>query len=377
MAKRVAARLTVSELIAEASDVSRGAWRAGWAPILLLTLAHTVIFLDRHVAHGGAATGLMTAAACALMIFYVPLYGALYRLALGGRIAGGRGVGGLQWDGVEWRLIAVGVVIAFVTGLVLMPFLAATGVIALVIGLDRTVPVDLLGPTALWKVLCLPVWLLCFVVMAARVSRLMLGWAYSSAREKAEPFAGWAPSKRSGWSIAWALLVCWTPLLIGYLGVLAFSMIEADALAPQIWPLPEAILAGIVLGLIKTAVVAPLSVGVLCGAYWLLEEREAQPAMADAGADDAAIHAAPAQPQPVVPQSVAPEADASEGFQPLSPWPHSALPPWPEHPPQARAAHESFDAARAAGKETSGEPIAPLAPRHEPEHRFVEITEQD
>jgi len=205
LAKRAAARLTVSALIAEASDFSRDAWRACWLPILLVTAGHTLQFLHGHVSPADWRPGVFGMLAYGLMIFYVPLYGGLYRIAVGGRPAAGRGFGGLQWNGVEWRLIAVGVVVAFLIGLSLVPFLALMGVLALVFRSHPVVSLGPLGDFSYAAVATLPVWLLFIWLMAPRIARLMMGGVYSTAREKTEPFGGWEPAKRSGWPIAWVL----------------------------------------------------------------------------------------------------------------------------------------------------------------------------
>ncbi len=275
MAKRAAARLTISEVIAEASDFSRDAWRACWLPILLVTAGHALQFLHGNMAAGEWRPGVFGFLAYVLMIFYVPLYGGLYRIAIGGRPAAGLRFGGLQWNGVEWRLVAVAVVIAFLVGLSLTPFLAAMGVLYLVFGSHRVVSFGPLGSFSYLAMASIPVWLLFVWLMAPRIARLMLGWAYSTAREKTEPFAGWEPAKRSGWPIACVLALAWVPLLLGYLVVYALTLVEGDALLPNAWPLPEALGAGVLLGALRAAVVAPLLVGAITGAFWLLEERDA------------------------------------------------------------------------------------------------------
>ena len=333
----------------EASDFAREGWRACWLPILLVAAGHTLGFVNQHAARTDWRPGPWPFIAVGLMLFYVPLYGALYRTAFGGRPAEGRGVGGLQWGGVEWRLIAVGIVIAFLTGLALSPFLAVTGVLALVFGSHHLVSLGSLGSLTYWAVAAVPVWLVFVLIMAPRVARLTLGWAYSTAFGKTEPFAGWTPAKRSGWTIAIALALAWAPLLVGYLIAMALTMIESDTITPDAWPLPEAIGAGLLLGLLSAAVTAPLSVGVVCGAYWLLGERgtgpEAEQLPPGPPVEPPADAQAPPAPETERPAETAPgeilepgsrhdvadpasshEASAPDEPEPLSSWPHSVLP---------------------------------------------------
>ncbi len=271
MSKPAHVRLSTGDLIAEGSDLSREAWRDAWAPMLLVIAGHTLMFMNQHVAASDWHAGIWTFVGPALLIFYVPLYGALYRAALGGRAMESHGPAGLQWNGVEWRLITVGVIIVFLAGLAMTPFLAVTGIAALIV---RGPPftISYLGTWARWAPGAAIIWAFFFWIMAPRLARLMLGWPYSTGREKTEPFAGWSPAERSGWSIAWALVGACIPLALGYLGVFAMTLIEGDTLVGNYWPLPEAVGAGLLLGALKAAVTAPLLVGILSGAYWLLEE---------------------------------------------------------------------------------------------------------
>jgi hypothetical protein len=349
LAKRAAARLTVSELVAEASDFSRQAWRACWLPMALVTTGHTLQFLHGNMSADEWRPGLFGFLAYALMIFYLPLYGALYRTAIGGRPAAGRGPGGLQWGGVEWRLIAVGVVVAFLIGLSVMPFLAVMGILVLVLGAHRVVSVGPLGSFSYVGLASIPVWLLFFCLMAPRIGRLMLGWAYSTARAKTEPFGGWEPARRSGWPIAWALALAWIPLLLGYLTIYALTLIEGDALTPNAWPLPEALGAGVLLGAMRAAMVAPLMVGVVTGAYWLLTERDLEAHAAPPVED------APAEPPPMVHGDADPPDEAS-------------LPPADDA--------DGHDAAAAAAAALAAEQAAELdLPPSEVDHRLTEPTD--
>jgi len=375
LAKRAAARLTVSELIAEASDFSRDAWRACWLPMLLVTAGHTLQFLHGYMSSTEWRPGVFGFLAYVLMIFYVPLYGGLYRIAVGGKPALGRRFGGLQWNGVEWRLVAVGVVVAFLVGLSLVPFLAAMGVLALVFGSHKVVSLGLLGNLSYVAIASIPVWLLFFWLMAPRIARLMLGWAYSTAREKTEPFAGWEPAKRSGWPIAWVLALAWLPLLLGYLTVYALTLIEGDALLPNAWPLPEALGAGILLGALRAAVVAPLLVGAITGAFWLLEEHD-QAAAADHPSADPPpmVHGEAYPPGDAFPHADAAAAAAALATQQAAelglpppevdhslaepPAPHQPEAPIADAPVESHAPPEPAEVHEAAAEHAATEPTA-------------------
>jgi hypothetical protein len=454
-------RLSVGQLVAEGSDFVRDAWRECWLPMLLAIAGHTLMFVDQHVPAAEWSPGPLAWIAPLLMIFYVPLYGALYRSALGGHPAASRGPGGLQWSAVEWRLIAVGVVIAFLTGLAMTPFSAITGIAALLLhnGVFSAGP---FGQWARWTPFAILIWAVFFWLFAPRIARLMLGWPFSIARERTQPFAGFIPSRGSGWAIAFALALCFVPLLLGWLAFYAIGLIEADVISGVYWPLPEAVGVGLLLGSLKAGVVAPLIVGVLSGGYWLLEgdrlaeesdESEVKPphinlfglaeaavaAAAALAAKEAAEHAlipyvddhpeeAPsagdddadeagseaeqaaaaaaetnehtehaahdaaaaaaeeaaedAHTDPV-PDAVdsAPEPEAlppqSGGAAPLSPWPHSVLPPWPAHvrgfePAPTRAV---LTAAAVADKTEAPAPADSLASGADPAHPSTGVTE--
>jgi hypothetical protein len=447
LAHRAAARLDASQLVAEGSDFAREAWRECWLPMLVVTLGHALMFVDQHVPAADWRPGLLGVIAPLLMVFYVPLYGGLYRAALGGPPRLSKGFGGLQWSAVEWRLIAVGLVLAFIAGLSMTPFLAATAVAALILH-NGVFSVGPFGQWARWAPVAVVIWAGFLWLMGPRIARLALGWPFSVARERTEPFAGFPLSKGSGWAILVALAAGAVPLVLGWAAFYAIGLIEVDAISGVYWPLPEATGIGILLGALKAMVVAPMIVGVLSAAYWLLEgdhlaagEPEAGPhharspemaeaaaaaaaalaakeaadlaltpheAAGEAAASDAAIAAAgehagvdgegahDAASDPLAAEHGVPaqvdethavegdeaafaEVEPSEstapygGVEPLSPWPHSILPPWPasvrgfEAPPSRPASTFASDHA--------AKPLDSLASDAEPPHPSNDKTE--
>jgi hypothetical protein len=303
LARRSAVRLRVWDLLGEGSDLARGALRTAWAPILVLVAAYTVMFLNGHAAAGDWQPGPLTWIAPLALLAYAPLYGALYRAALGGPGARTRGLGGLQWSGVEWRLVVVGAVLVIVAGLVAVPFLAATGLAALLPGSHAPVNIGPFGTLSRWALAAIPIWLVFAVVAAPRLARLMLSWPFSVARGKIQPFGGFGISRRSGWGILVALVLAQGPILLSVALVYALSLISADPVMGGAWPLPQAVAAGVLVGLLNAAVQAPLSAGVLAGAYWLLE--------GDAAAEDEARTAGDEQPHAEAPTDEAARAAAA------------------------------------------------------------------
>lgn len=356
MAKRATARFSLSDLIGEASDFARDAWRDCWLAMLVVAAAHTLIFLNHHVAVSDWRPGPLGWIAPLLFLGYVPLYGGLYRVALGGRAMKTLGPGGLQWSGAEWRLIAVGVVIAFIIGLAMTPFLAATGIAALIMGLKTVMSAGPLGQWARWAPAGAVIWLFFFWIMAPRIARLMLGWAYSVAREKVEPFGGWEPAKGVGWRIAVGLVISYAPVMLGWLAVYALTLIEPDALVAGYWPLPEAIGAAVLLGALTAAVQVPLSAGILSGAYWQLEDDHAEADAAMAAhhgpeATDAAMAAAAA--------AALAAHEVAEGEQ--APGAEAATEGEAGEPVEGGHAHETPDAEGDASEVESHDPSPPSA----------------
>jgi len=113
--------------------------------------------------------------------------------------------------------------------------------------------------------------------MTPRSARLLLGSAYSTVRGRIDPLGGWAPARRSGWTLAAALLLSLCPLLLGWLALGVMVMAEPDVLTGQSWPLAEALGLGLTFGVLKAAVAAPFFVGV-CAAAWRMLEGETKAA---------------------------------------------------------------------------------------------------
>jgi hypothetical protein len=266
-----APRFGVGELIAEGSDFARDAWRECWGPMLLVVVAHTVIFLNRHALATDWQPGVFRWLLPLLLIFYVPLFGGLYRTALGGEAYRRRGPGGLQWRGDEWLMIVVALVVALFVALAFIPFLALTGLAALIFGTRGVVTVGPLGQWADWAPAALVIWAIYLWLVAPRAARLALGWPYSIARGQLHALAGWGRARKRGWTIAIALLFALIPILLGELALYALALAAPDTYALDHWPLPEAAATGALLGVLKAAVAAPFAVGVLAEAYWRLE----------------------------------------------------------------------------------------------------------
>ncbi len=391
-------RLTVSEAVAEAGDFARSAWRDCWAVMLIVIVGQTLVFMGAHAAETDWRPWIWPKLGALLTIAYVPLFGALYRLGVGGEPTRSLGPGGLQWTGVEWRLLCVWAVLAFILGLGVAPIAIVS---APLIYFFRHHAVAL-GPLGSWSVATLilaPFWLVFGSILLRLWGRLGLAGSITTARGRISPLSGWSMTRGLGWTIGLAWLVVQIPTLGGWLALMAMNLIEADDLAAgahAVWPLPEAIGAGAVMGILSAAVQLPLSVGLLTGVYCLLKPSEtgqdetgdaAAAATAALSAHEAGEHRdqdGDANAFDALHQALA-EQEARDPAS-LSPWPHSVLPPrplaaptpdGPQAPETETREPEIHEHETHAPKvyEPQDEPHAPLAPEAEAEQSLADARE--
>ena len=348
------------EALAEASDFARDAWRDCWPVMLVIVIGRTLVFLGHHVSSTEWAPGLWPTIGEVLTLAYIPLFGAMYRLGVGGLALDSLGWGGFQWTRVEWRLLGVWVVLGFALSICATPLAIVSFPLLYLFQHHAAVSLGPLGGWSFASILLAPFWLGFAAFVLFMWGRLGLAAAITTVRGRISPFASWSMTRGLGWTIGGAWLVTQLPMVLGWVGLWAMGLAEAgDASAgpAEIWPLTDAAIAGVVVSILATMIQAPLSVGLLSGLYrWLAQDAgEAVPAMAE---ENTAAPEEPAAPEP----EVEPEPEGPP--KALSLWPHTVL------PRRARAAPESLN--EPTGADLVDEPVIPHpsegVPEAEPPH---------
>ena len=320
-------RPTAREGLAEAADFARDVWRDCWPVMLVIVLGRTLVFMGHHVSVTEWRPWLWPTIGEVLSLAYIPLFGALYRLGVGGEALDSLGWGGFQWTGVEWRLLGVWIVLGFALAICAAPLSIISFPLLYLFQHHTAVSLGPFGGWSLASILLAPFWLAFGAVVLFVWGRLGLAAAATTARMRISPFASWSLTRGLGWTIGLAWLIAQLPMVIGWGGLWIMGVAEAgDFSAPaETWPLVDAVVAGLVVAALAAFIQIPLSVGLLSGFYrWLTEdaaEVERTPNVEAiepfATPEDVAPLEEPHVEVPVV-------EEPADG--PLSVWPHTVLP---------------------------------------------------
>ena len=141
--------------------------------------------------------------------------------------------------------------------------------------------------------------LLSLALVAYVGARLSLAPALAADGKALSVLQSWRLTRGRGWMLVGAWIVVHVPLLLGVMAVQALQWIEIDD--PSIgvhgvWPMPEAIGAGALLGVVIAIVQAPLTVALYSGVYQRLTAADAPSLFAAARQESALAFADPAEP---------------------------------------------------------------------------------
>ncbi len=365
---------TVGEGLAEASEFARDVWRDCWAVMLVVVTGRTLVFMGHHIAPIDWSPGLWPKLGELLTLAYIPLFGALYRLGVGGEALDSLGWGGLQWTGVEWRLLGVWLVLGFALSLCATPLAVFSLPLLYLFQHRSAVSLGPFGGWSLASILLAPFWLAFAAFALFMWGRLGLSAATTTARGRVSPFASWNLTRGLGWTIGLAWLATQIPMVLGWIALWVMGMAEAGDFSSgpaETWPLVDATAAGAVIGVLAAVIQAPLSVGLLCGfRRWLAPDDET--AEAHLALDDETLTEVAPQPEP--------EPQEPQGA--LSAWPHTVLPRGSPIPARAEAPEPggppSLEAHPHDGEAEDLHPLEPLvAETSDPVHEDLSVAPAD
>jgi hypothetical protein len=277
------AQLTIGGAIRHAWTLLGGSWRNIWGVLALNGLAATVW------AAGDLSQnlGLLAAAAPALLITTLMLYGAVYRQAFADRHGDDPGfkVGhhGLQWGRMEWRMLGtMALTAAFIAFIVILLLLAVSAVLAGVLLAKGVQPTpgmtmdQVFAPLGLAPKVAPTIVLTLLMIVAVWLSvRLSLALPATADQKGVRVLRTWKLTRRHAWPIFGATLFIQLPVLI-VSGWIATGVLSMEGLPQDAGP-TALLLASIAIGAPLGLFVTPM----LAGAYaWFYRSI---PAPAEAG----------------------------------------------------------------------------------------------
>ena len=356
------AKITVSEATADAVDFAREAWRDCWAAMILVGAGSAAVFVSQHAQLADGQAGRLGALGMLLALFNLPLIGGLFRSSLGGAARKGLGFGGVQFGAVEIRIVLITILLALVLFIAAIPVAMVGGVLYLVGG-----GLGLLAGFKPWAIGTVVFGVFCTGVLVYVLGRLSLVYAATTAERRVVTLDAWPMTAGHVTVILLTLLLVQAPTALGWLAMQCMAWFNSDEITiglNALWPAPQAIAAGVGLGLLGAVIQAPLTVGVLSVFFDVLSGR------AFGTADDGAVrrdhgHAGPELAFAASPAAVAPPlalvGPFDETVDPVPP----ATPVAVEERPGA-APETVVVASPAEGEALGVEPAAEAAVPHEP-----------
>ena len=286
--------VTANQALADGLAYVRDAWRDVWGVQLLLAIGVALVFVSQMGRGVSNPSELFAIGAAVIMVAVAPLYGALYRIELGGPCEHTLGPLGLQLGKAEGRLWIIWLVRAVGA---LGAALAVTAVSAITFILLRPLGTIRLGSGQSWQISFLIAAGLWFAAGAACVyvfARLSLVSPTSVDRDRLVLSEIWPTNRRQSTSLTAAWIAVRIPSLILLLVFLLIGGLQNGRLAIRPWPLLDAAVAGVFIGGVLAFVQAPFAVGALASFYRHVRKPDAGEVFAPAFAQLAA--AAPPPP---------------------------------------------------------------------------------
>jgi len=247
-------------------------WRRVAGVLAVLAVATTV-------SEAGSLAGItgLWAADFLGIVAVVAAYAALMRLAFVDEHPGDPefvpGPYGFQWGKPEWRLIGVGLLLLFLVVICLALAIFAGFVIAAAAGLSSMFDPEMspeslmeaLGPGGQAAMSLLILTLLAVLIFLS--TRLVLAAAATVARKQVVVFQTWPLTKGEFWRILAAVILVNIPaILAGIVAALVASLLVGDGDATAL-PLPVAVIAAAIPGVVSAFIVLPLSAGLTAYLY--------------------------------------------------------------------------------------------------------------
>jgi len=261
--------ITAAGAIRDAAEVARGAWRRLWGVQGLAAAAAAMVFLSlRAPMPPGLAHDLWGMGWLIGLFAWAPLWTGLHRLALGGAAEARIWPGGLQYGRAELRFLALGLAAALALAFAVLPLIAVSSAIFILFRGLGLVRLGLMGEIRWSFLMVAAVWLLAFAALAYAAARVALAPAATISRRRLVVAEVWRASRPHAVEVLTGWVLAQTPLFLAAAVLAAADPLErAAGFGGSRWPLPDALLAAGVLGLVLAFVHAPLTAGVL-GAFY-------------------------------------------------------------------------------------------------------------
>lgn len=267
---------TVSEAVQSAADFTRDAPRWLWGVQTLAALGVALVFASLRGRMTVSEAGeLWVLGWWTILVSSAPLWAGLYRLELGGKARRGLGVAGFQFGKPELRLILLALAFVAAAAMVWLPVVAVSALFFVLFRFLGQVPLGPLGGVQVSFLLVLALWLAAVGGFAWLCGRCAFAVPATIGKRRMVVAQAWEMAPDNVGAVLWAWLLAQAPLLLTVVMIALVDTLEVGdgfGMAGR-WPVVDAGLAGLVLGLVCSFIQAPLTVGVLGYLYRARRER--------------------------------------------------------------------------------------------------------
>ncbi|OYX32484.1 MAG: hypothetical protein B7Y99_08380 [Caulobacterales bacterium 32-69-10] len=268
---------TAGEAVSSAFAFAQDAARRLWGVQALAAFGVAVVFAAlRGRMSASEAADLWRVGWWTILVSAAPLWAGLYRLELGGKALRTLGPAGLQFGLAEIRLIVLAAAFVAASAFVWLPVVAVSALIFVLFRFAGAATLAHVGEVQVSFLIVLALWLGVLGVFAWICARCAFAPAATVGKRRLVLREAWDLGRGRTLAVlgGWLLVQAPTVLVVVLLALLD-EVARHDPMwgARGRWPLADAAVGGLVLGLVMAFVQAPLTVGVLGYLYRARRER--------------------------------------------------------------------------------------------------------
>ncbi len=267
----VGAGISAGGALRDALAFTHFAWRRAWGIQVLSAIGVALLFVSlRGRLSASQAWDMWSIGWAVTAVTAAPLAGTLLRLRLGGAAMKCMGPAGLQFGMTELRLLVIALAWAGATLLTILPLVAVSAFAFVVFRGFGMAELPLLGPVRVSFLLAALFFLSTLAVYGYGLARMSLALPATVGKRRLVLWEAWQLGRGYVGTLFWGQAISLTPSVLLFVAV-----IQLNALAVHdptwgsliAWPLPDAVMAGVVIGSVMSFIQAPLSLGVIAAVY--------------------------------------------------------------------------------------------------------------
>jgi hypothetical protein len=257
---------TAADVVRDGVEFTRWAWRSAGLIQLIAAVGMAMLFIAIRAPLKPAEAELVSDLGVLIsLLAWAPLWTTLHRLALGGASAQRVRYGGLYGDRSDFRVLTLGWGFWVALLFSMLPLVAVSAGVFIVFRPLGLIGLGPLGHFQISFIIAALVWLAGMAGLGYVAARLAFAPAATISRKRLVIVEAWALTEGRVKLIAktWALAQAPALLCLALLALADNIELQGGLASSSRWPMPDAILAGAVMGFVAAFIHAPLTAGIL------------------------------------------------------------------------------------------------------------------